>query len=203
VTQYPRNPGVVVVGKILPFGIGAGIGAVGNHAFGRMVVNASRRAFGPPPADFSGAALTIVDTPWVAVEPLVPSPRAEQSPSDEQTPSDEKFPSDEIPAKPAPDQSDQMPTKPAPVQVDPPATGKYRPLFEYLASQGTDRVELGFSDIDTLVPGGLPKSASTIKTWWGNSPGSRQAKAWLAADFEVTEVDLDSKTVRFERRGRS
>lgn len=188
VTQYPRNRGVVVVGKILPFGIGAGIGAVGNHAFGRMVVNASRRAFGPPPAGFSGAALTIVDTPWVAVEPVVPSPRAEQAPSEESPPSHAQPPSDE---------------KPAPEQVDPPATGKYRPLFEYLAAQGIDRVELRFSDIDALVPGGLPKSASTVKTWWGNSPGSRQAKAWLAADFEVTQVDLDSKTVRFERRGRS
>lgn len=38
-----------IVGKALPFGIGAAIGGTGNHILGRRVVAASRKAFGAPP----------------------------------------------------------------------------------------------------------------------------------------------------------
>jgi hypothetical protein len=242
--QYPRNHGALVLGKILPFGIGAGIAAAGNHAFGRMVVSASRRVFGPPPASFAGDAVTIVDTPAEALDAVVPSPRtevrddkspateqktpAEQKPAPEQ-PAPEQKPAAEQPAteqpapeQPAPEQQAPEPTPaaeqaPAPEQQAPeptpaagqatgkqpaPVTGKYRPLFDHLVSQGTDRVDLRFADIDALVTGGLPKSASTTKTWWSNTPSSRQAKAWLAADYEVVTVDLRSKTVQFARRAR-
>ncbi|MFN2497253.1 MAG: hypothetical protein ABR608_15335, partial [Pseudonocardiaceae bacterium] len=66
-TQHSRRHGAFLIAKVAPFGIGAGIGAAGNHAFGRMVVNASRRVFGPPPASFDHSALTIVDSPGEAV----------------------------------------------------------------------------------------------------------------------------------------
>lgn len=49
VTKYGTKQGIVVLGKAVPFGIGAAIGAGGNFAFGRMTVQASRRAFGPAP----------------------------------------------------------------------------------------------------------------------------------------------------------
>ncbi|NNG98594.1 hypothetical protein HLA97_15220 [Gordonia araii NBRC 100433] len=39
----------VIVGKLLPAGIGAGIGAVGNRALGKKIIANSREAFGPPP----------------------------------------------------------------------------------------------------------------------------------------------------------
>lgn len=42
--------------------------------------------------------------------------------------------------------------------------------------------------------------ASAQRSWWGNSPGRVQAKAWLAAGFEVTDVDLAAMKVRFDRR---
>jgi hypothetical protein len=83
--------------------------------------------------------------------------------------------------------------------VHEPVTGKYRPLYDHLAAQDSNRVEMRFAEIMALVPGGLPKSAST-RTWWANSTGSRQAKAWLAAGFAVTGVDLRSRTVQFEKR---
>jgi len=38
-----------VVGKALPFGVGAAVGGAGNHILGRRVVAASRKAFGAPP----------------------------------------------------------------------------------------------------------------------------------------------------------
>lgn len=39
-----------LVGKALPFGVGAAVGGAGNHVLGRRVVTASRRAFGRAPA---------------------------------------------------------------------------------------------------------------------------------------------------------
>ncbi|MGH3931063.1 MAG: DUF7662 domain-containing protein [Pseudonocardiaceae bacterium] len=173
VTQYPRQRGLMAFGKITPFGIGAGLAAVGNLAFGRMVVSASRRVFGPAPASFVDSVRTIVDSQREAT----PRPAVASAP----------------PLLPVRDEPAQ------PVSEGAPVTGKYRPLFDHLASLRTDRVDIGFSDIDALVPGGLPKSAST-KSWWGNSPGSRQAKAWLAAGYEAQGVDLVRGTVRFEQR---
>jgi hypothetical protein len=220
VTHYPRKHGAMVIGKLLPFGIGAGIGAAGNHAFGRMVVSASRRVFGAPPdsfedhfagdidGGFEGDMVTIVDQPREAVapsprvpeptahdltapEPTAPQPTVSEPTVSEPTVSEPTAPPEPTPAPPAtPDQGKE------------PVTGKYRPLFDYLASSGADRVEISFSDIDVLVTGGLPKSAST-RTWWGNTRSSRQAKAWLTAGFDVMGVDLVSRTVRFEKRSRT
>lgn len=49
-----------VVGRILPFGIGAVIGGVGNQMVGRTVVRAARSGFGPAPAQFPASlALTV------------------------------------------------------------------------------------------------------------------------------------------------
>ena len=38
-----------VVGRIIPFGIGAVVGGVGNQLLGRTIIRAARSAFGPPP----------------------------------------------------------------------------------------------------------------------------------------------------------
>jgi hypothetical protein len=52
-TRYGRKQGVLAIGRVAPFGIGAVIGAGGNRAFGRRVVDTSRRVFGPAPSRFS------------------------------------------------------------------------------------------------------------------------------------------------------
>jgi len=49
ITKYGTKQGVLVLGRDLPFGIGAVIGAGGNAALGRMTVSGARRAFGPAP----------------------------------------------------------------------------------------------------------------------------------------------------------
>lgn len=58
VSKYGRRRGFVAMGRVAPLGIGVAIGAGGNRACGRVVVNTSRRVFGPPPANFpdDGAA---------------------------------------------------------------------------------------------------------------------------------------------------
>jgi hypothetical protein len=49
VTKYGTRQGILVLGRLVPFGVGAAIGGVGNAVFARTVVVGARRAFGPPP----------------------------------------------------------------------------------------------------------------------------------------------------------
>lgn len=53
VHHFAKIGGGSIVGKALPFGIGAAVGGAGNHILGRRVVAASRRSFGPAPAGFA------------------------------------------------------------------------------------------------------------------------------------------------------
>lgn len=47
--RMARNTGASMLGRAMPFGIGAVIGGVGNNILGRQVVKAAREAFGPAP----------------------------------------------------------------------------------------------------------------------------------------------------------
>lgn len=53
--RFAAAGGASVVGKALPFGIGAAIGGTGNHILGRRVISGARRAFGVVPASFPAA----------------------------------------------------------------------------------------------------------------------------------------------------
>lgn len=50
VARFRSKQGALVLGRALPLGIGAGIGAAGNVALGRGVVAAARKMFGAAPA---------------------------------------------------------------------------------------------------------------------------------------------------------
>jgi hypothetical protein len=50
--KFAANEGAGIVGRAIPFGVGAVIGGVGNHFLGRRVVTSSRSAFGPAPTHF-------------------------------------------------------------------------------------------------------------------------------------------------------
>jgi hypothetical protein len=54
VTRFGARQGALMAGRALPFGVGAGVGALGNAALGGSVIRSARRAFGPPPAQFPG-----------------------------------------------------------------------------------------------------------------------------------------------------
>ncbi|AGW41038.1 hypothetical protein O159_09010 [Leifsonia xyli subsp. cynodontis DSM 46306] len=62
IRQFALRGGASLVGRAIPFGIGAVIGGTGNHILGRRVVTNSRLAFGPPPAQIP-AALSPGDAP--------------------------------------------------------------------------------------------------------------------------------------------
>jgi hypothetical protein len=50
--RFARAQSGRVLGRVIPFGIGAVVGGAGNHALGRKVVANARTAFGPAPASF-------------------------------------------------------------------------------------------------------------------------------------------------------
>lgn len=50
--RMARNTGASMLGRAMPFGIGAVIGGVGNNLLGRQIVKAAREAFGPAPLAF-------------------------------------------------------------------------------------------------------------------------------------------------------
>ena len=49
IRQFAVRGGAGIIGKAIPFGIGAAIGGTGNHLLGRKVLQQSRLAFGAPP----------------------------------------------------------------------------------------------------------------------------------------------------------
>lgn len=49
VTKYGTKQGIIVLGRVIPFGIGAVIGGGANLVLAETAIRASRRAFGPPP----------------------------------------------------------------------------------------------------------------------------------------------------------
>jgi hypothetical protein len=54
VRRFTLRRSALLVGKLLPVGIGALIGAVGNRLAGRKIVRNAQRAFGKPPARWTG-----------------------------------------------------------------------------------------------------------------------------------------------------
>lgn len=54
ITKYGTKQGIIVLGRVAPFGIGAVIGGGANAAMATLAVRAGRRAFGPPPMSWHG-----------------------------------------------------------------------------------------------------------------------------------------------------
>lgn len=61
ITKWGAKQGILVLGREIPFGIGAGIGAGGNFLVGRGSVQAARKAFGPAPATWPDLPTTSGD----------------------------------------------------------------------------------------------------------------------------------------------
>lgn len=62
IKRFLAKRSALILGKLLPAGIGAVIGGAGNRTIGRGVVRNSREAFGPPPVAWpSGASAELTD----------------------------------------------------------------------------------------------------------------------------------------------
>ncbi|MCM3696289.1 hypothetical protein [Microbacterium oleivorans] len=57
--RFAAQGSASLLGRALPFGIGAVIGGGGNHLLGRRVIVGSRRAFGPAPVSFPAELATV------------------------------------------------------------------------------------------------------------------------------------------------
>ncbi|MCU1571508.1 MAG: hypothetical protein JWR33_2249 [Naasia sp.] len=51
IRRFITRQGTSVLGRLVPFGVGAVVGGAGNHLLGRRVINAAREAFPPPPLE--------------------------------------------------------------------------------------------------------------------------------------------------------
>lgn len=73
---------------------------------------------------------------------------------------------------------------------------KYSALSQYLSGLKTDIVQLTFSQIEKIIDGRLPLSATRQKAWWANEKNGthRWAHLWQAAGWVKEEVDFDKKT---------
>ncbi|WP_394428868.1 hypothetical protein [Streptomyces sp. SGAir0957] len=54
ITKYGTKQGILVLGKQVPLGVGAALGAGGNHVFGRLTIRTARKIFGQPPSSWEG-----------------------------------------------------------------------------------------------------------------------------------------------------
>ena len=81
---------------------------------------------------------------------------------------------------------------------------RYDPLQTFLSNtpRHVKKVVLGFRQIELLIGGELPRSASEYREWWANQEKIEerpQAKAWTLAGFEVEEVAQQDRWVHFVR----
>lgn len=58
ITKYGTKQGIIVLGRVAPFGIGAVIGGGANAVLATLTVKAGRRAFGPPPTSWPSLTLS-------------------------------------------------------------------------------------------------------------------------------------------------
>jgi hypothetical protein len=58
-TRFGAKQGALLVGRALPLGIGAGIGAAGNAALARVAITSARKAFGPAPAKLAPRVIDV------------------------------------------------------------------------------------------------------------------------------------------------
>lgn len=63
VQKFAARRGAVMLGTMLPAGIGAAVGGAGNRALGKTVITNAREAFGPPPAAWPDASAPPVEPP--------------------------------------------------------------------------------------------------------------------------------------------
>ncbi|MBT0568448.1 hypothetical protein KIK15_16905 [Williamsia sp. CHRR-6] len=72
-TKFAAKRAPLVVGKLLPAGIGAAVGGVGNRMLGRQIIDNARTAFGPPPAHWpiDGQVIDLPQTDNAIREPRV------------------------------------------------------------------------------------------------------------------------------------
>ncbi|GAA1336561.1 hypothetical protein [Arthrobacter roseus] len=61
--KFLAKQGTAMLGRVIPFGIGAAVGGAGNHLMGKAVIRSTREAFGPAPETIPGELLHDLNAP--------------------------------------------------------------------------------------------------------------------------------------------
>jgi CBS domain-containing protein len=88
------------------------------------------------------------------------------------------------------------------VSVSGKASGRYVPLKLWLERQpASDKtLQLSFQQVEEILGATLPPAAYEHPSWWANdSAGHVQSRYWLEAGWRVDEVNVNAKTIIFER----
>ena len=80
-----------------------------------------------------------------------------------------------------------------------PRRSKYSPLVDFLGTTSVIPFKIKFGDIEKTLGFRLPKSAYEHASWWANSDSTPQARAWMGAGFTVNSLNLESRTINFDR----
>lgn len=77
---------------------------------------------------------------------------------------------------------------------------KYIRLAAHFAALPSDvsKVSMTIGEIEDLLSLHLPDDSKT-PSWWRNDDRRMHSRAWLAAGWEVTSVDIESGEIVFER----
>jgi Holliday junction resolvase-like predicted endonuclease len=76
-------------------------------------------------------------------------------------------------------------------------TGKYENLHGWLKLQTGQVIEISFEEVKAIL-GFLPNSAYRWPAWWANNE-TRGHAVWLKAGWKTKALNLDGRTVQFER----
>lgn len=77
---------------------------------------------------------------------------------------------------------------------------KYAPLEKHLRNSGQKIVPMTFEDIENVIGSELPSKSSKQRAWWSNNATNNvMTKAWLAAGYESTRVDIVGRKLVFHK----
>lgn len=63
ITRFGARQGALALGRALPLGLGAGVGAVGNLALAKGAIKSAHKAFGSPPKEFPPRVIDVKPAP--------------------------------------------------------------------------------------------------------------------------------------------
>lgn len=77
---------------------------------------------------------------------------------------------------------------------------KYVALRDYFEATNENDITISFSQIEKIVGFGLPKSARTYRSFWGQSAYQNViSDTWRTVGFNTTNVDIENETVSMHR----
>ena len=79
---------------------------------------------------------------------------------------------------------------------------RYAPLYRHLRARTGREWQVSFAELEEVLGFRLPESALVHRSWWSNQRnggGHGHSLAWQAAGWKTRAVDLEEKTLVFER----